>query len=154
MPESLGYCWIVRSTHESQMPRFPSRVACSVFAIKPIIGRLYHGDIDPDENLSSASTFARRLTLTRAIYLDPYMLSGVYSERGICLRNHCRPEPPRDIDASRLVTTVGWADRASTSYASTNRVKAPASAARGRHRGIHGGRTAPSLPAETRAASG
>ena len=77
------------------------------------------------------------------------MLCGVYQESGICVRNHCGAEPPRDIEPSGLVTTVGWADRASTSYAAADRVKASASAARGRFRGVHGGRTAPSLPAET-----
>src|SRR5215831_15156103 len=88
------------------------------------------------------------------IYLDTYILCGVYEEGGICVRNHCGAEPPRDLEPSRLLTTVGWRDRASASYAAANRVKAPASAARGRFRGIHGGRTAPSLPAETRTASG
>src|ERR1700682_3944561 len=83
------------------------------------------------------------------IYLDTYMLYGVYEESGICFRNHCGAEPPRDIEPPGLVTTVGWRDRASTSYAAADRVKAPASAARGRFRRIHGGRTAPSLPAET-----
>src|SRR5712691_10024369 len=63
-------------------------------------------------------------------------------------------EPPRDIKPPGLVTTVGWRDRASTSCAAADRVKAPASAARGRFRGIHGGRTAPSLPAEARTISG
>ena len=83
------------------------------------------------------------------IYLDTHMLHGVYQESGICVRSHCGAEPPRDIEPAGLVTTVGGRDRASTSYAAADRVKAPASAARGRFRGIHGGRTAPSLPAET-----
>src|SRR5438477_977942 len=83
-----------------------------------------------------------------------YMLCGVYEEGGICLRNYCGAEPPRDIEPPGLVTTVGWRDRASASYAAADRVKAPARAARGRFRGIHGGRTAPSLPAEARTASG
>src|SRR6266699_1668895 len=78
------------------------------------------------------------------------MLRGVYQESGICVRNHCGAEPPRDIEPPGLVTTVGERDRASASYAAADRVKAPASAARGRFRGIHGGRTAPSLPAEAR----
>src|SRR5213593_1713209 len=82
------------------------------------------------------------------------MLCGVYQLSGICVRNHCGTEPPRDIEPPGLVTTVGWRDRASTSYAAADRVKAPARAARGRFRGIHGGRTAPSLPAEARTASG
>src|SRR5438874_12686706 len=76
------------------------------------------------------------------------MLCGVYQERGICVRNHCGAEPPGDIGPPGLVTTVGGRDRASASYAAADRVQAPASAARGRFRGIHGGRTAPSLPAE------
>src|SRR5437667_122518 len=82
------------------------------------------------------------------------MLCGVYQERGICVRNHCGAEPPRDIETPGLVPTVGGRDRASASYAAADRVKAPASAARGRFRGIHGGRTAPSLPAETGTTSG
>src|SRR6266403_1351463 len=82
------------------------------------------------------------------------MLYGVYEENGICLRHNCGAEPPRDTEPPGLVTTVGWRDRASTSYDAANRVKAPASAARGRFRGIHGGRAAPSLPAEARTISG
>src|SRR5437764_13302810 len=82
------------------------------------------------------------------------MLCGVYEESGFCVRNHCGAEPPRDIEPPGLVTTVGWRDRASASYAAADRVKAPASAARGRFRGIYGGRTAPCLPAEACTASG
>src|SRR5580693_214154 len=78
----------------------------------------------------------------------------VYTRNGICLRNRCGAEPPCDIEPPGLVATVGGRDRASASYAATDRVKAPARAARGRFRGIHGGRTAPSLPAEARTASG
>src|SRR5438876_12356402 len=70
------------------------------------------------------------------------------------IRNYCGAEPPRDIEPPGLVTTVGGRDRASASYDAADRVKAPTRAARGRFRGIHGGRTAPSLPAETRAISG
>src|ERR1700694_2874844 len=95
-----------------------------------------------------------RIPCPAFIYLDTYMLWGVYEEGGICVRNHCGAEPPRDIEPPGLVTTVGWRDRAPTSYAAADRVKAPASAARGRFRGGHGGRTAPSLPAETRTISG
>src|SRR5260370_18833253 len=82
------------------------------------------------------------------------MLCEVYQEDGIGVRNHCGAEPPRDIEPPGLVTTVGWRDRASTSHAAADRVKAPARAARGRFRGINGGRAAPSLPAEARTASG
>src|ERR1700674_5573983 len=82
------------------------------------------------------------------------MLYGVYTVSGICIRNHRGAESPRDIEPSGLVTTVGGRDRASASYAAADRVKASASAARGRFRGIHGGRPAPSLPAETWATSG
>src|SRR5437899_12010820 len=82
------------------------------------------------------------------------MRCRVYTGNGICVRNHCGAEPPRDIEPPGLVPTVGGRDRASASYAAADRVKAPASAARGRFRGIHGGRTAPSLPAEARTASG
>src|SRR5881409_402934 len=88
------------------------------------------------------------------IYLDTYMLCGVYKERGICVRNHCGAEPPRDIEPPGLVPTVGGRDRASASYAAADRVKAPARAARGRFRGIHGGRTAPPLPTESGTTSG
>src|SRR6516225_326118 len=82
------------------------------------------------------------------------MLCRVYEEGGICVRNHCGAEPPRHIEPTGLVATVGWRDRASTSYAAADRVKAPAGAARGRFRGVHSGRTAPSLPAEARTISG
>ena len=85
---------------------------------------------------------------TAFICLDTHMLCEVYQESGICVRNHCGAEPPRDTEPPGLVTTVGWRDRASASYAAADRVKAPASAARGRFRRIHGGRTAPPLPAE------
>src|SRR5213594_2534242 len=82
------------------------------------------------------------------------MLFGVYEESGICIRNHCGAKPPGDIEPPGLVTTVGGRDRASASYDAADRVKAPASAARGRFRRIHGGRTAPSLPTEARTTSG
>src|SRR6266700_8119269 len=72
------------------------------------------------------------------ICLDAYMLCGVYQASGICVRNHCRAEPPRDIEPPGLVPAVSRRDRASTSYVAADRVKAPASAARGRFRGIHG----------------
>src|SRR2546430_10640686 len=54
----------------------------------------------------------------------------VYKEHGICVRSHCRAEPPRDLEHPGLLTAVGWRDRASTSYAAADRVQAPASAAR------------------------
>ena len=82
------------------------------------------------------------------------MLCDVYKERGICVRNHCGAEPPRDLEPPGLVRTVGWRNRASTRDGAADRVKAPARAARRRFRGVHGGRTAPSLPAEARTASG
>src|SRR5207253_9331783 len=82
------------------------------------------------------------------------MPNGVYEERGICLRHHCRAEPPRDLEPPGLVPTSGWRDRASASYAAADRVKAPTRAARGRFRGIHGGRRAAALLAEARAPSG
>src|SRR5215831_15824014 len=82
------------------------------------------------------------------------MLCRVYQESGIRVRNHRGAEPPRDIEPPGLVTTVGRRDRASASHAPAGGVQALASAARGRFRGIHGGRTAASLPAETRTASG
>src|SRR5579864_1051809 len=75
------------------------------------------------------------------ICLDTYMRRGVYKENGICIRNHCGAEPPRDIEPAGLVPTVGWRDRESARYDATDGVKALASAARGRFRGIHGGRT-------------
>jgi hypothetical protein len=92
--------------------------------------------------------WATRLSNLFYICLDTYMLCRVYQERGICLRNHCRAEPPRDIEPPGLVATVGGRDRASTSHVSADGVKAPASAARCRVRGVQGGRTAPSLPAD------
>src|SRR6202158_2540626 len=88
------------------------------------------------------------------IFLYKYIYYRVYKGNGICVRNHCGAEPPRDIEPPGLVPTVGWRDRASASYAAADRVKAPASAARGRFRGIHGGCTAPSLPTEARITSG
>src|SRR6476646_2606799 len=81
------------------------------------------------------------------------MLRGVYQEHGI-FRNHCGAEPPRDPEPAGLVAAVGGRDRASASNDAADRVKTPASAARGRFRGIHGGCTAPSLPAETGTVSG
>src|SRR5215813_6813122 len=100
---------------------------------------------------------ARSATVVEApayIYLDTYMLRGVYEERGIRIRNHRGAEPPRDIEPTSLVGTVGGRDRASASHTAADRVKAPASAARGRVRAIHSGRTAPSLPTEARTFSG
>src|SRR5579859_262597 len=79
----------------------------------------------------------------------------VYIERnGIRIRDHCGTEPARDIKPPRLGTTVCGGDRASASYAAADGVQAPARAARRRLRRVHGGRTAPPLPAETRTISG
>src|SRR6185369_17190742 len=89
------------------------------------------------------------LKLQLFICLDTYILLGVYTAHGIRIRNHCGAEPPRDIGPPGLVPTVGGRDRASASYAAAGRIQAPAGAARGRFRGIHGGCAAPSLPAET-----
>src|ERR1700751_1784824 len=82
------------------------------------------------------------------------MLIEVYKERGICIRNHCRAEPPRDLEPAGLVRTSGGRDRTATSYDAADRVEAPACAARGRFRGVDSGRTAPSLPAEAGTISG
>ena len=73
---------------------------------------------------------------------------------GISIRDHCRAEPARDIEPAGLVPTVGGRDRASASYDAADRIEAPPRAARGGFRGIYGGRTAPSLPAEAGAVSG
>src|SRR5262249_4379539 len=59
-------------------------------------------------------------------------------------------EPPSDPEPPRLVGAVGRGDPASAWYAAADRLEAPACLARGRFGGIHGGRAAPSLPAETR----
>src|SRR5579863_9592335 len=82
------------------------------------------------------------------------MLCRVYEEHGIRVRNHCGAEPSSDPEPPGLVTTLRGRDRESASYDAADRVQAPASAARRRFRGIHGGRSAPSLPAETRTISG
>src|SRR5215472_5928607 len=82
------------------------------------------------------------------------MSYGVYKDHGICVRNHCRAEPPCNTEPPGLVTTVGGRNRASASHAAADCVQAPARAARGRFRGIDRGRTAPSLPAETGTLSG
>src|SRR5216110_2909569 len=82
------------------------------------------------------------------------MRCGVYQEGGIRVRHHCGAESPRDLEPPGLVRTVGWRDRASAWYDAADRVKAPARAARGRFRGIHGGCTAPSLPLEARTPPG
>src|SRR5260370_14092849 len=82
------------------------------------------------------------------------MLGRVYKESGICVRSHCGAEPTRDIEPPGLVPTVGGRDRASAWYAAAGRLQAPARAARGRFRRIHGGCTAPSLPAEIGTTSG
>src|SRR5439155_6026178 len=82
------------------------------------------------------------------------MLCIVYSDHGICVRHHRGAEPPRDPEPPGPVPTVGGRDRAPAADAAADRVKAPARAARRRFRGIHGGRTAPSLPAEARTTSG
>src|SRR5689334_5152321 len=76
------------------------------------------------------------------------MLCGVYSAHGIGVRHHRGAEPPRDPEPPGLVPTVGGRDRAPAADAAADRVETPAGAARGRFRGIHGGRAAPSLPRE------
>src|SRR5580698_6916025 len=98
----------------------------------------------PASTVDSASAHPGTPTETAAqllhfIYLDTYMRSGVYLGHGICLRNHCGAEPPRDTEPAGLVTTIGGRDRAPTSYAAADRVQASQSAARRGLRGIHGG---------------
>src|SRR5580704_12012894 len=101
--------------------------------------------------LTEAEIVALGLGLTS---LDTYMPRRVYKECGIGVRSHCGAKPPRDIEPPGLVPSIGGRDRASAWYAAAGRVQAPARAARGRFRRIHGGCTAPSLPAETGTTSG
>src|SRR5262249_48270636 len=96
----------------------------------------------------TSNTFGR--ADTSAQHCSLYALTGICAMEyikghGIRLRNHCGAEPSRDIEPPRRVTAVGWRDRASTRYDAADRVKAPESAARGRYRRMHGGRTASSL---------
>src|SRR5579872_4035277 len=102
------------------------------------------------QSIAAPRTVADRAVwlLPYVICLDTYILNGVYKESGIRVRNHCGAEPPRDLEPAGLVATVGGRDRASASYAAADGVQAPAGAARGRLRRIHGGCTAPSLPSE------
>src|SRR5258705_11756475 len=100
-------------------------------------------------HISVAAARRFHLRLFAYICLDTHIPCGVYQEVGICVRNYCGAEPPRDIEPPGLVRTVGWRHRASTGYVAADSVKAPARPARGRFRGIHGGRTASSLPTET-----
>ncbi len=88
------------------------------------------------------------------IYLDTYMLCRVYQASGICIRNYCGAEPPRDTQSPSVVPTVGGRDRAPASYDAANRIQAPARTKGGRFCGIDGGRTAPSLPAKSGTTSG
>src|SRR4051794_5464362 len=78
----------------------------------------------------------------------------VYKKCGVRVRDHCGAEPPRDIKLVGIVTTVGRRDRAPTGYDAAGGIETPASAAGGGFRGIHGGRTAPSVPAETGTTAG
>src|SRR5690348_6973531 len=100
------------------------------------------------------------LALPPQVFVFPlYALAGIclmeyINNYGICLRNHRGAEPPRDPEPSGSVPTLGGRARAPASHTAAHRVKAPAGAARGRFRGIHGGRTAPALPPEARTTSG
>src|SRR5215469_5858460 len=84
------------------------------------------------------STLRIKQTIQSFICLDTYMLYEVYKRGGICVRNHCGAEPAGDTKPPGLVATVGGRDRAAAWYATADCVKAPASVARGRFRGIHG----------------
>ena len=46
------------------------------------------------------------------IFLDMYIRLAVHTEDGICDRNDCGAEPPRDLEPAGLVPTVGRGDRA------------------------------------------
>src|SRR5215469_4205716 len=115
--------------------------------------RMYHSQVVPINILwECRKRFIQKYEISKTtllICLDKYILCRVYKERGICIRNYCGAEPSRDIEPPGLIPTVSWGDRASTSYATADRVKALARAARGRFCGIHRGRSATSLPAET-----
>ena len=88
------------------------------------------------------------------ICLDTHIRNRVYKWSGIRIRNYRGAEPPGDLEPPDLVRTVGGRDRTPASNVATDRVEAPASAARRRLRRIDGRRTAPSVPAEARTISG
>ena len=90
---------------------------------------------------------------THITCLDTYMRLAVYTDCG-AVRNHCRAEPPRDIEPSGLVPTVSGRNRAATSYVPADSIKTPARFARSWFRRIHCGSAAPCLSTETRTASG
>src|SRR5215467_2216682 len=98
--------------------------------------------------LQPKTTSSPRMAVILYMPLHVYTMLSILKRHGIGIRNHCGAKPPRDIESAGLVGTVGGRNRASTSDAAADCVQAPASPARGRVRGIHGGRTAPSLPAE------
>src|SRR5262245_26629544 len=97
---------------------------------------------DIERSGGASRTPAESVVPPRLVYaLTGICHVGYTKRRGVSVRNHRGAEPPRDLEPPGLVTTVGWRDRARASDAAADRVKAPASAARGRLRRIHGGRT-------------
>ena len=92
-----------------------------------------------------------RTPLFFSIYPDTSdILSGVYSERGICFRNHCGAEPPRDTRPPRRSqqsvgesSYVNWICRSRTVSSTCVCCARPASSESA------SGRAAASLPPET-----
>ena len=87
------------------------------------------------------------------IWLDSHMNECVYTWRGICVRHRRRAEPAGHLEPAGVVGALRRRDRAPPAHAADLGLQAPARAARGRVRGSHSGRAAPSLPAETGTAS-
>ena len=68
--------------------------------------------------------------------LDTYIHNQVCLNHGVGVRDHCRAKPPRDLEPAGVVGAVCRRDRASTSSAAADCVKASSGAARGWVRGI------------------
>src|SRR5262249_53311770 len=88
------------------------------------------------------------------ICLDTYIRVLAYCGHGIGVRNYCGAEPASDLEPAGLVGAVGGRDRAAAGDDAAGRIEASAGAARSWFRGVHGGCTTPSLPAEAGAVQG
>jgi len=100
LERSLGN---IRKTSRShyRSPRWPPSRDYERFRITGKLGSASRGGW-LDESLSG--------NIMLLICLDTYILYEVYREGGICLRNHCRAEPPGDIESPGLVPALGGRD--------------------------------------------
>ena len=97
--------WALDRTLEDDLAMAALRMA--IQHRSPAPGLVHHSDRGISVRLPGLHRPAEEPLLC-LIYLDTHMRGRVYKRGGICFRNYCGAEPPRDIEVAGLVPTVGW----------------------------------------------